>query len=195
VTDAWCGGYQGKPPGPPAVPISERGMFDFTWAVSTRRVTDGLSHTIAVGEAAHGPSWLLSTAQASDTIWTGTTYDNHRTQVVPLNSYGQQAVAWQSWVGSEPSCKTLVAATQFYWGNVMACTLEPMNKAPVTSSVADDGSLSNCNKSQIGDPGTRGKTTKNGRHTSSNFAAITVSAATSYSRTAPFIFSGRKWTC
>ena len=38
-------------------------MFDFNWSVNARRVTDGLSNTIAVGEAAHGPRWICQPSQ------------------------------------------------------------------------------------------------------------------------------------
>ncbi|MGE4137134.1 MAG: DUF1559 domain-containing protein, partial [Pirellulales bacterium] len=166
-----------KPPGPPKISILERGMFDFNWAVNAKRVTDGLSSTIAMGEAAHGPAWLLTEFHPEATIWTGNppVYQNTRTSVAQPNTYGQQQIAWQAWVGSEPTFKTLVAATAgsggFYFGSIMACTLEPMNKWPVTSSVADDQALNTCSKSQPGAPGTRPNNlnTKGGPHTTSNY--------------------------
>ncbi|MGD9722322.1 MAG: DUF1559 domain-containing protein, partial [Pirellulales bacterium] len=71
VTDAWCVPSDRKPPGPPKISILERGMFDFNWAVNAKRVTDGLSSTIAMGEAAHGPAWLLTEFHPEATIWTG----------------------------------------------------------------------------------------------------------------------------
>ena len=59
VTDAWCLGYNNVPPAPPFVPITERGMFDVNFCVSARKILDGLSNTIAMGEGATGPAWPL----------------------------------------------------------------------------------------------------------------------------------------
>ncbi len=172
VTDAWCVFEDGRRPGPPLVPVSERGMFDFHWGVSARRVTDGLSKTIAMGEAAHGPAWLLCNAKPGDSIWTGTfpnfVYENTRTYVAAPNQYGQLTIAWQPWVGTLPSFKQL-GGLGFYWANTMSCTLEPMNKWPVTHSLADESHLEDCRKSQRSAPGTRGKTTQGGFHVSSNY--------------------------
>jgi prepilin-type N-terminal cleavage/methylation domain-containing protein/prepilin-type processing-associated H-X9-DG protein len=171
VTDAWCFGPNYRPPGPPYVPISERGMFDFQWAVNARKVSDGLSSTIAMGEGAYGPAWPVCNAKATDTIWNGTTYDNKRTYIAPISSYGDTRLAYQAWICAGPSYETLQALSGFYWANVMACTLEPMNKYPVTHSMASDagGGLLECAKSQFSAPGTKGMTTSGGRHVTPNF--------------------------
>ncbi len=154
VTDAWCyvGNY--SPPGPPKVPITERGMYDFQWAVNARKVTDGLSNTIAMGEAAYGPSWPLCDAKATDRVWNVavTALDEQRTYQQAPDTSGQVRVAWQAWDVAGPSYRSLLAIAPFTWGSVMACTLEPMNKTPVTQAMADDGGLDNCNKSQPSAP-------------------------------------------
>ena len=52
VTDAWCPATPGKvPASPKPIPYTERGMFDMNWGVNAARVADGLSNTIAMGEA------------------------------------------------------------------------------------------------------------------------------------------------
>jgi prepilin-type N-terminal cleavage/methylation domain-containing protein/prepilin-type processing-associated H-X9-DG protein len=184
VTDAYCLGPQGaqpktatKAPGPPIVPVNRRGMFDINWAMNVRRVSDGTSNTIALGEVAHGPNWPVSSAAASVPIWsTGTatptaasTYDNKRTVIAPIDSFGQVRLAWQAWCASEPSYVSLNAIIGLHVSNIMACTLEPLNKWPPTQAQSDDGALSDCRNSQPGAPGTMGSNTGGGRHLSSNF--------------------------
>jgi hypothetical protein len=175
VTDAWCltGPGGRSPPGPPAVPITERGMFDINWAVPSRKVSDGLSNTIAMGEAAHGPNWPLCNAIGGNTIWKTTTtpwtYENTRNYLAPINSFGVQPLALQAWIAPESSFKSLGSLTGFYASNISGCTLEPMNKWPVTHSQSDDNALTVCNKSQRSAYGTRGMTTVGGTHLASNF--------------------------
>ena len=53
--------------------------------------------------------------------------------------------------------------------SVLACTLEPLNKNPVTDSWADGNALDDCRKSLPSAPGTRGPTTEGGPHTTPNF--------------------------
>jgi len=191
VTDVWCSGPGGTPPGPPTVPVSERGMFDFNWAVNARKVTDGLSNTIAIGEAAHGPRWLcaadvgpmtpggykIGSAQVWNTATMPATYDNRRIDIAGsptpgVNSQGDPMLCWQAWIASEPSFTQLVTAGSYYIGSVMGCTLEGMNKAPVTSAFADVGNLTGsaaCFKSAPSAPGTKGMTTSGGTHRTPNF--------------------------
>ncbi len=53
--------------------------------------------------------------------------------------------------------------------SLFACTLEPMNKNPVTESWADLGALDDCRKSHPSASGTIGPTTSGGLHTTPNF--------------------------
>ncbi len=158
VNDAYCLGAGNKPPGPPFVPTNERGMFDYNWAVNVRKVTDGLSNTIAMGEAAHGPSWPVSSAPPGATIWSGTTYQNTRTALPPLDSFGQTRLCWQAWVAAQPPYQSLVSTSNLYVGNIMCCTLEPINKWPPTQAVHNQGASTNCTKSQPAHRAPLGKT-------------------------------------
>ncbi len=172
VTDVWCYNPVPSLSAGNLVQFNERGMFDFNWAVNARKVTDGLSNTIAAGEAAHGPNWLLCNAKPTDIIWGGTnnaTYMNARTYIPPPDTNGFQRFAWQAWIASEPSFVSLNAIAKLWVGNIMGTTLEPLNKSPVTHSQADDMNASNCTKSQFAAPGTRGNNSNGGPHLSSNF--------------------------
>jgi prepilin-type N-terminal cleavage/methylation domain-containing protein/prepilin-type processing-associated H-X9-DG protein len=155
VTDAWC-----FPPffdDKRAPYRSERGIFDFNWAVPLRKITDGTSNTIAVGEAASGPNWPLTQTTSSSI--------SDRTTPAGADSYGFQRVAYQFWIASEPSYQDLLAIGKFYVGSTLGCTLERLNKNPVTDAFADTGHLldpSACNKSLPGAPGTRNPQSCNG---------------------------------
>jgi hypothetical protein len=84
-------------------------MFDMDWQVTARRVCDGLSNTIMVGEATYGPAWLLSDATARNPP-NAISYPAPSYQLVDLRShpldpdrYGHQRIAWQPWAGPVPS--------------------------------------------------------------------------------------------
>jgi prepilin-type N-terminal cleavage/methylation domain-containing protein/prepilin-type processing-associated H-X9-DG protein len=172
VTDAVCLATGNLPPGPNVqggVPAIERGMFDFNWAVNAKKVTDGLSNTIAMGEMAHGPNWPVSNCQPGDTIWNGNVYANTRTSLPPLDSFGQTRLCWQAWAAAQPSYKSLNQMIQLHVGNIMGSTLEPINKWPPTQGQYDDGAPTDCRKTQPSAPGTRGSWTQDGPHLSVNF--------------------------
>jgi len=153
VTDAWC-----WPPfsNDTKAPFrSERGMFDFNWAVPIRKITDGTSNTIAAGEAASGPNWSVTKTTGPSRL--------DRTTIPMPDMFGFRRVAYQFWIASEPSYSPL-DMQGFYVASVMACTLEPMNKNPVTGAWADVNTLIQtmmpgaCNKSIPASVATRGKT-------------------------------------
>ena len=96
VTDAWCFPAF-TPPGttinyPPY--ISERGMFDFNWAMTIPKVTDGTSRTIALGDAASGANWPVI-----DTCSTGVGQNDEsvRTHAAGLDSSG--TLRWHTRLG------------------------------------------------------------------------------------------------
>jgi prepilin-type N-terminal cleavage/methylation domain-containing protein len=170
VNDAYCLGHRNRPPGPPYVPSNERGMFDFNWAVNVRKITDGLSNTIAMGEAAHGPSWPVSSSGPSTPIWTAAgAYKNERTELPPLDTFGQTRLCWQAWCAAQPPYTSLNAVANLYVGNVLCCTLEPINKWPPSQALHDDGNATGCAKSQPGAPGTMGSNMGGGTHMAPNF--------------------------
>jgi prepilin-type N-terminal cleavage/methylation domain-containing protein/prepilin-type processing-associated H-X9-DG protein len=180
VNDAWCLPPHGEPPGPPFVPVTERGMFDMHWQTNARKVTDGLSKTIAMGEATYGPNWLLSDANAIDpensVSYPGPDYQcvDLRKHVASPDQFGWQRPAWQSWFCNFPGCKQYCEPRGMRWCTSLACTFEPINKNPVTQAQVDFAYMADCRKSGPSAPGTRsGGTgvapTSGGHHVSPNF--------------------------
>jgi len=146
VTDAWCfppysGGVSKAPY------ASERGMFDFGWAVPIRKIIDGTSNTIAMGEAASGPKWPL-------TKTTGPTKTD-RTTLAGNDMFGQPMLAYQAWMIAMPGFTAVSMVGNYYAACPLICTLEPLNKTPVTDAWADMAMLSSCNKSLPGADGTK----------------------------------------
>ena len=140
VTDAWCGPAF-TPPGTSAAPFfTERGMYDINWGMSSRKVTDGLSKTIAMGEGAGGANWPLTAIDPGDKTYVT------RINVGANDSLGQPRNANQLWIMPIPVPDAL-QGTGLRFGCVMSCTLEPINKKPVTDSFLYTSGISNCNSS------------------------------------------------
>jgi prepilin-type processing-associated H-X9-DG protein/prepilin-type N-terminal cleavage/methylation domain-containing protein len=183
VTDAWClvHNNQALPPGTSTMPWTERGMFDINWNVNVRRITDGTSLTIAMGEGASGPDWPLTSYPSPPPNTPGTSGISYsdtgqirdlRIQAPYINAQGQISIAEQPWVAPVMPWKTL-NTTGLFMSAIGACTLEPINKKPVTQAQCDDSHTSTCDKSGPSAPGTRtgrGYTpTNGGYHLTSNF--------------------------
>ena len=171
VTDAWCLTASNQPPtaGTSQMPWNDRGMFDVNFAVNARKVNDGLSNTIAMGEAAAGVAWPLVCAQDGPSMFggdNGISYDMTTGNIILTRSsvsgksvpfidpQGQPRVAEQSWVAPQVPWKSL-QTTGLYTAANVACTLEPINKYPVTNSMCDQGAKGTCQKSAVGHPGTK----------------------------------------
>jgi prepilin-type N-terminal cleavage/methylation domain-containing protein/prepilin-type processing-associated H-X9-DG protein len=143
VTDAWCRQ-------PRLVPKTERGMFDINWGVRAARVTDGLSRTIAAGEVASGPNWPTAHVLPTD----------------PASRFkSTQLPSFQAWAVAG------VLPTDYYrpYGSTMACTLERINKSPVTNASCPWGITNDYNKSLPSAAGTPPPTTGGGPHAAPNF--------------------------
>ena len=155
ITDSWCHGDNFGPPGPPFTDRGpsqilkvelDRGMFDLNWAVPIRRITDGTANTIAMGEGAGGPHWPIARFHGTRSAGKGDPKAADRWE--PYGSpMGQLRTAQMAWIIAEPTFDPLFSIGQLVGATVTACTLEPMNKNPVTGAWAHVATLASCNKS------------------------------------------------
>jgi hypothetical protein len=122
-TDAFCA-KEGVKPG--RIPKSAQGMFNVAFGASIRQITDGTSKTIALGDASTDPKWVLChlpKCTAAD--------------VVP-DPTGQTPNAMIGWIIGEPN-STSFFSTLGPKGSNYGCTVEPMNKSPVTDTFLNFG--------------------------------------------------------
>jgi prepilin-type N-terminal cleavage/methylation domain-containing protein len=129
ASDAFC-------PTPRAIPDSERGMFDYNLRVKARNVTDGLSKTFAVGEGASGPNWVLCKNP-------GCTIPDMPHWIPALNSTAEPYTARQFWIGAG-NLDVFLTKYRFASGGHFACTVDPLNKRPVTQFLFNDKGPFNC---------------------------------------------------
>jgi prepilin-type N-terminal cleavage/methylation domain-containing protein/prepilin-type processing-associated H-X9-DG protein len=122
-TDAFCArpGKSVQIPGPGHIKKTQQGMFNIVWKIPIRKITDGTSKTIAMGDASGGSKWQmchLANCTAAD---------------VAPDPLGQIPHASIGWIIGEPN-STSFFATLGPKGSIYACTIEPMNKNPVTDT-------------------------------------------------------------
>jgi prepilin-type N-terminal cleavage/methylation domain-containing protein/prepilin-type processing-associated H-X9-DG protein len=139
---AWCMGYtdafcmrDGASPG--KLPKAQGGMFNLAFGASIRQITDGTSKTIAIGDASGDPKWQVCSASPiapnnDITKWAPRCKEGEWAK----SSNGDIADAWMGWIIGEPSSagfKPTLGARS----SIFACTVEPMNKTPVTETFLD----------------------------------------------------------
>ncbi|MBL9124926.1 MAG: DUF1559 domain-containing protein [Planctomycetaceae bacterium] len=162
VNDAWCAFpfYLVQPADITAstayFSTRERGMFDLSlpkefdfpggpFACKESDIGDGLSNTIAFGEGAEGPNWPLNRRSLA---WGDTTGDPQILGYPPnINDLTRYYPAYQFW-HAPPNLHQLAEAG-VYLGSVFGCTMEKLNKNPVTHTVIQVGAvdLLNCQAS------------------------------------------------
>lgn len=148
VSDAWCvfpGALRSwndivvnDLSGKAGFAYQERGMFDFSLPVETNApgasfacreslISDGLSNTMAMGEGAQGPNWQLCTNRTGTCTQADALKDpNNPSRTLPV---------YQLW--SMPVNLTDLTSDGLYIASPFGCTLERINKNPVTHSVID----------------------------------------------------------
>lgn len=123
------------PPGP--LVKTRQGMFSIQFGASVRQITDGVSKTFAMGEAAGGENWRVCHKQtAAD--------GNVKCPQPGPDGYGELAFAWYPWIAGQPNSKEYITGL----GPVVSLfggTVEPMNKNPVTDSFIDRDTYYNPN--------------------------------------------------
>lgn len=102
-----------------------RGIFDINWAVPIKKITDGTSHTIAMGEGADGSAWSITELTNTPDRNTPTTKTNQGLPYKP----------WAGWICGQVPFQSVAGGTVALIETCSyACTIEPMNKNPVTQS-------------------------------------------------------------
>lgn len=122
-TDAFCVQGLGEPG---RIPPGQKGMFNSAFGASIRQITDGTSKTIAMGDA------------SGDGKWTVCHRANCTTADLVPDPLGAIPTATIGWIIGEPN------STSFYnalgpRSSTYGCTVEPMNKSPVTDTYLDTG--------------------------------------------------------
>ena len=119
IYDAWC-------VGPGSVNKEERGMFDLSgppefampgssFVVKPSLIRDGLSNSFAMGEGACGPDWPIS-AHPGDTTAVPGSFAANPWALPPIND-------------------AVIEKTGVFATSIFGCTIEPVNKRPVTVSL------------------------------------------------------------
>jgi len=123
ATDAFCDH-------PETAQADERGIFDYLLINGFQHITDGASNTIAMGEGAGGERWKLCAGAGC----TG--------PELPFEDTGAPATAVQGWLpGTVTPLQLAGTGINLNTGCQFGCTVDRMNKNPVTRAAPDGGKL------------------------------------------------------
>lgn len=121
-TDAFCLDNDLRPG---AVQASQQGIFNLNWGASFRQMTDGTSNTIAMGDASGDPRWkVCHGAKCTEASLT------------PMPGSSDPPTPGTGWAVCEPSSTQYLPALGPR-SSMYACSVEPMNKSPITDTFID----------------------------------------------------------
>ncbi len=123
-TDAFCAQRDGLGVKAGRVKKEQQGIFMVAWGASIRQITDGTSKTIAVGDASGDPKWQVCHLSNCNTI-------------APDPS-GVPTIATIGWIIGEPNSTSYLPLLGPK-SSLYACTIERMNKNPVTDTFLSMG--------------------------------------------------------
>ncbi len=107
------------------IPKAVQGIFTIQWGASIRQITDGTSKTISAGDASGDPKWKVCHGRSC-------TVANLKPE-----GTGELPYAWFPWIAGQPNSNQYFKGGEFVVTSLFACTVEPMNKYPVTDSYLD----------------------------------------------------------
>jgi hypothetical protein len=127
------------------IPAKERGAFGVNLNTRTRDITDGLSQTFAMGEAANGaytatPKWTVCNGRFCTSPYIIGSFPGGDKWIAgsSLKDGNPMPIGWGVNI-TTPSGDATDGCTHYAGirgGWVMACCMEPINKNPVTGSYA-----------------------------------------------------------
>lgn len=130
ATDALCLPYEN-------VSIKERGLFGLNSVVRRSDIVDGISLSLALGEGASGPNWMLDTSHSL---------------AQPCGADGSPLTAVNPWIVGgfrREELEPLGIVTSSVFGS----TVNPMNRSPITDTRGLANDLSDCRSSTNGGTG------------------------------------------
>jgi prepilin-type N-terminal cleavage/methylation domain-containing protein/prepilin-type processing-associated H-X9-DG protein len=138
ATDAYCLDLSSFTPGINAEiksgPVRRdlQGVFNIGWGASIKKITDGTSKTILMGDASGDTRWKVCHLRGC-------------TVAVPETGTNELPYAWFPWIAGQPNSTPYYGGGKFVVVSLFAATVEPMNKNPVTDSYIATASLNSKN--------------------------------------------------
>jgi len=114
------------------------GIFNIGWGASIKKISDGTSKTMAMGEASSDPRWQICRGAVKGSPGTP------RCTAAALTPSGEVQWAWFPWIAGQPNSSKYIGQLGSL-SSVFAATVDSMNKNPVTESFIDNTQLNSLN--------------------------------------------------
>jgi prepilin-type N-terminal cleavage/methylation domain-containing protein/prepilin-type processing-associated H-X9-DG protein len=146
-TDAYCVDVSSIVPGlgdkevkPGPVRRDLNGVFNIGWGASIKKISDGTSKTMAMGEASSDTRWRVCSGTQQPNGTPRCTGAGEMNKDSPPESQW----AWFPWIAGQPN-STQYKSQLGPLSSVFAATVDAMNKNPVTESFIDAAALNSMN--------------------------------------------------